>query len=194
MTENEQEKAATRTLVLEAALRLFAAKGYFNTSIQDIRREAGVSIGSIYHYFSSKEVIAQDLYQSLLSQMTILVEGQLARHGSFEEKCRGIIQALFMMADENSAQMQFLLNAKHQEFLPDLAPICAAEPFVLMEAAATEAIAAGEVIDVDSHVLVTAIFGGPMRLMLLVHHKQTGRKLMDMFAESWRCVWRGVRA
>ncbi len=44
--------------IIDTALRLFSDKGYFNTSLQDIRKEANVSIGGIYHHFKNKEEIA----------------------------------------------------------------------------------------------------------------------------------------
>jgi AcrR family transcriptional regulator len=56
----EQFKAMrhqSRLAILDAALRLFARKGYSETSIADIARGVGSSKGLIYHYFSSKEQI-----------------------------------------------------------------------------------------------------------------------------------------
>lgn len=41
--------------ILEAAIKLFAEKGYPLTSIQDIANECGIAKGSIYSYFKSKE-------------------------------------------------------------------------------------------------------------------------------------------
>ncbi len=41
--------------LLDCAHRLFFANGYDNTTINDIIREAGVSKGAFYHYFTSKE-------------------------------------------------------------------------------------------------------------------------------------------
>ncbi|GAA0441832.1 TetR/AcrR family transcriptional regulator [Virgibacillus salarius] len=41
--------------LIEAGMKLIAEKGYFNTSIQEIANEAGVSKGSFYIYFPSKE-------------------------------------------------------------------------------------------------------------------------------------------
>jgi AcrR family transcriptional regulator len=43
-----------RTLV-QTALRLFASRGYYHTSIADILRESGHTRGTLYYYFSSKE-------------------------------------------------------------------------------------------------------------------------------------------
>ena len=39
------------------ALRLFIRQGYFGTSIRDIAREAGISVGNIYNYYPSKEAL-----------------------------------------------------------------------------------------------------------------------------------------
>lgn len=44
-----------RGQVLRAAVKLFSEKGYYTTTIQQIAREAGVSIGLIYQYFGDKD-------------------------------------------------------------------------------------------------------------------------------------------
>lgn len=53
-----------RKKVLEIALDEFASKGYSATSINDIARNAGVSIGAMYSYFSSKE----DLFLAIVNE------------------------------------------------------------------------------------------------------------------------------
>ena len=59
------------SVIFETALKLFTEKGYFNTSVHDIQKEANVSIGSIYHYFKNKEAIARAIYSDLLIQMEL---------------------------------------------------------------------------------------------------------------------------
>src|SRR6266436_7430087 len=41
--------------LLEAALRIFAERGYANTKLEDIAVAVGVTKGTIYHYFATKE-------------------------------------------------------------------------------------------------------------------------------------------
>lgn len=48
--------------ILEAALRCFARRGYYSTTIDDIAAEAGVSKGAPYVYFASKEELFRELY------------------------------------------------------------------------------------------------------------------------------------
>ena len=51
----------SRQAILDAALTLFARKGYNETTTMDIARRVGISKGLIYNYFSSKEEILESL-------------------------------------------------------------------------------------------------------------------------------------
>ena len=48
---------ATRAQLIAIATRMFAERGYEDTSIEAVLREAGVSRGSLYHHFASKEAL-----------------------------------------------------------------------------------------------------------------------------------------
>lgn len=54
---------ATRTRLLDAALRAFASRGYEGTSVRDIAAEAEVAPGLLYHYFPGKEAVLQALFE-----------------------------------------------------------------------------------------------------------------------------------
>ena len=58
----------TRGRILEAALRLFAERGYEATTMRDVAREAGSSLGLAYRYFASKEEFALALYMRLAEE------------------------------------------------------------------------------------------------------------------------------
>ena len=52
----------TRQLILETALRLFRERGYAETTMRAIAKEAGVAVGNAYYYFDSKEHLIQGFY------------------------------------------------------------------------------------------------------------------------------------
>ncbi len=54
--------AARRGAILEAALECFTRQGFAATSIDDVRRASGASVGSIYHHFGSKEELAAGIH------------------------------------------------------------------------------------------------------------------------------------
>lgn len=54
--------AERRDAILAAALERFTQKGFAATSIEDVRRASGASVGSIYHHFGSKEELAAGIH------------------------------------------------------------------------------------------------------------------------------------
>jgi AcrR family transcriptional regulator len=55
--KNVARGEATRAQLITVATRMFAAQGYEDTSIEAVLQEAGVSRGSLYHHFASKEAL-----------------------------------------------------------------------------------------------------------------------------------------
>ncbi|WP_457627025.1 TetR/AcrR family transcriptional regulator [Persephonella sp.] len=49
--------------IVRVACRLFAQRGYYNTTIPDIAEEMGMSVGNLYNYFKSKEELAKYIMQ-----------------------------------------------------------------------------------------------------------------------------------
>jgi TetR/AcrR family fatty acid metabolism transcriptional regulator len=52
-----------RRLILDAAVRVFAARGYHTSRVGDIAEEAGIAHGLLYHYFSSKEEVLETVFR-----------------------------------------------------------------------------------------------------------------------------------
>ena len=57
------KRERTRQRILETALAMFAERGYDRTTMRAIAAEAGVSVGSAYYYFKSKEQLIQGFYE-----------------------------------------------------------------------------------------------------------------------------------
>lgn len=74
--ERERNPARSRELILEAAERLFAARGFDSTSLSDVGREAGLSRATPGYFFGSKA----DLYRAVLEHCFEEVR-QAARDG-----------------------------------------------------------------------------------------------------------------
>ena len=70
--KNVARGEATRGQLIAVATRMFAERGYEDTSIEAVLREAGVSRGSLYHHFASKEAlfeaVAEDVEGKVGSQ------------------------------------------------------------------------------------------------------------------------------
>jgi AcrR family transcriptional regulator len=65
--------ADKRRVLLDAAVRVFARKGYHEARVGDIAEEAGVAHGLLYHYFASKEEVLETIFRDTWSELLAAV-------------------------------------------------------------------------------------------------------------------------
>jgi AcrR family transcriptional regulator len=63
-----------RRQILDAAIRVFARQGFHSTRVSDIADEAGVAYGLVYHYFSSKDEVLNELFSERWSLLLSAIE------------------------------------------------------------------------------------------------------------------------
>ena len=66
LSRKERERSQHRQDILAAGEKIFAQKGYFNATIEEIAREAEFSVGTIYNFFSNKETLYQEIIRSII--------------------------------------------------------------------------------------------------------------------------------
>ena len=87
----QEETLDTRQQILDAAIEVFAEKGYHDTRIDDIVAAAGKSKGGVYFYFKSK----QDIFLALIDSFAeVLAEGLLQAISSESNGIRRVNAAL----------------------------------------------------------------------------------------------------
>lgn len=183
---------ALRQKVLDTALQLFSERGYFNTSLQDIRAAADVSIGAIYHHFQNKEALAKSLYDDLVLRIERAVEEACIGKNDGLSQSRAIIASLFELTEREPQTMQFVLLAQHREYLPEEPPICSSRPFRFMRQVIEESMQAGEIRQLEPWVAATAMFGGALRMMNLRLDKALEQPLSDYLDDVVDCGWRAI--
>ncbi|MFF8956438.1 TetR family transcriptional regulator [Streptomyces sp. NPDC014894] len=121
MTDVQAPKSApkseqTRTLILETALRLFQENGYDKTTMRAIAKEAGVSVGNAYYYFSSKEHLIQGFYDRIAAEHRAAVGPVLEKETQLEARLAGVLLAWLEIAEPyHEFAAQFFKNAADPE-------------------------------------------------------------------------------
>jgi AcrR family transcriptional regulator len=83
----------TRQLILETALRLFRERGYAETTMRAIAKEAGVAVGNAYYYFDSKEHLIQGFYDRNQEAHRVASAAVLDGEKEFAARLRGVLHA-----------------------------------------------------------------------------------------------------
>lgn len=88
--------------LLQIAYRLFLARGYENTSVDEIIDEAGIAKGTYYYYFESKEQMLEEVIGLMIGQETGAARQILVSDLSVPEKIVGIIASLRPSREETT--------------------------------------------------------------------------------------------
>jgi AcrR family transcriptional regulator len=83
----------TRQAILETALRLFQERGYADTTMRAIAKEAGVAVGNAYYYFDSKEHLIQGFYDRSQAEVRARADEIMAAESGFADRLRGVLHA-----------------------------------------------------------------------------------------------------
>ena len=92
-------KGSTRTIVtdkreaiLRAAIKTFAGRGFFNSKVADIAKEAGVADGTVYLYFKNKDDILHSVFDRAMEEFIAEGKKELDALDDPKEKLRRIAQ------------------------------------------------------------------------------------------------------
>ena len=64
-TQKQQQSEQTRQRIIDAAMQLFARKGFHHTSIADLAQAAGLTKGALYHHFENKGALLYAVLQAM---------------------------------------------------------------------------------------------------------------------------------
>ena len=154
-------RLATRDRILEAALDVFARKGYHRAIVDDIVRASGTSKGAVYHHFPGKEAVFVALVDDFAARLaTAVAEAVAARPGALP-KVEGALSAAMatFAANERLARLILLeavsLGATYQAKRTEVAGRFAA----LIQGYLDEAVADGSIAPLDTRVVTLAWLG-----------------------------------
>jgi TetR/AcrR family fatty acid metabolism transcriptional regulator len=101
ISRKEREYLAHREEILSAAEKVFAAKGFFPTTMSDIARRAEFGTGTLYKYFKSKEELYFTLIDAKVEEINRLVKTELSQRNSAVERIKKVLQLQFEFIERN---------------------------------------------------------------------------------------------
>lgn len=87
--------------IIDAAIRVFARSGYYNSRVSDIAREAGIASGTIYLYFRTKDEILVTLFREKMAEWVARVREAIASAPDAVSKIRRLVALHFAVLEQN---------------------------------------------------------------------------------------------
>ena len=105
-----EKKALKRESIIQASLKLFSTQGFHRTTIPDIAKVLKMSVGNLYNYFASKDILAKEIIkytsEALGAEIRIINNMNI----STEEKVFKIVEVYFTMVKEKPEMIEYFLR------------------------------------------------------------------------------------
>lgn len=108
-----KRSAPTREQIVQAASALLASKGYEATSLDDVAAAAGITKGTVYYHFDSKEALYWAVVAPIVAKTNLLAEQAVARSLSARQAIIELVELL--IAGASGATDKYMY---YQEMLP----------------------------------------------------------------------------
>ena len=103
-----------RAEILTAATRVFGAKGFDGTRVDDIAAEAGLAKATVYAYFNSKDEIYEAAVEQALAEIRVLTEEQVAKAPDFPGRLRAFIAVRLSYWHEKQPLYRVISSVNHE--------------------------------------------------------------------------------
>jgi AcrR family transcriptional regulator len=107
-TRTTKKAVRTKGQILQEALRLFQAQGFERTTMRDVAKASGMSVGSTYYYFLTKEALIHEFYVESCHEFTERASASMASERKLEKRLSKVLH-------ERMAQLK-----TYRTFLPSL--------------------------------------------------------------------------
>ena len=110
-----------KELIINAAIKVFADKGFYNAKVADVAHQAGVADGTIYLYFRNKDDLLISLFETKMEEILLRFSALVNSKKDAEKKLRQFILLYFQMIeeDENLAEVFQVELRQSSKFLKD---------------------------------------------------------------------------
>jgi len=110
--------------IIDAAIKVFANKGFYNSKVADVAREAGIADGTIYNYFKNKDDLLISLFELKVEELLDKFKNALIPFKTAKEKLCGFISLYFELMEEQQDLAEVLQVELRQssKFIKDYHP------------------------------------------------------------------------
>jgi AcrR family transcriptional regulator len=159
-----------REQIMEAALRVFANKGFTGASNKDIAREAGITPGLIYHYFESKEALLKAIFDDRSPQRIVRSNPEQILGLPPKQFLRLVVRQMLTVVEDEKYMELLRVYLPEAIYHPESVPIGTAsfdEGTHFVEGYLAAKMESGELCKMDPSLVTRLVMGSVMNIALL---------------------------
>lgn len=192
MKEGLNLEKTKKQQILDAALQLFAKRGYDGTTVPMIAEEAKVGTGTIYRYFENKEVLMNTLFQKCLTAFADELQKDFPYESNVKEQFDHMFDGMGRYASNHLTDIVFIDTHVEGYYLDEESALCFNRLMNFLESVIRNGQQSGAIKNLPSCALISLVYGGFTRFYkdMKLGYIEENRELLDGIRE---CCWDAVR-
>lgn len=186
-------KTPSKDEILFIALKLFAQKGFFNTSLTDIKEAADIKTSNgIYLHYKDKQAIALAVYEYIMDTLNVSIDDIRRKNRKPSEQLRETVNLFFKLAEDAPDVIRFLFVLNFNEFLPSEKPLLETPAFIKIKKIFIIAAKEKEIRNIDANLAYTYFFGIINTLLSMSVTGGLQKSISSYQAQAWTIAWNTI--
>jgi len=181
--KKEQKKES----IMIGALKLFSKEGFYTTTIPDIAKALNMSVGNMYNYFKSKDLLAKEIIKYISRYLGEELRKINNEDATAKEKIHRIVKTYFTMALEQPEMIEYFLRVylSNREVFKNGCEgmICVSDFVTEIMILFEEGVKSGELRDQDFF-SAFGLFMGYLGGMVFLHGEEVLTESLDTYIED----------
>jgi AcrR family transcriptional regulator len=179
-----------RNAILEAAIIVFAERGVWSTPTVAISKAAGVAEGTLFTYFSTKEVLVNELYRALKRDLADVLLATFPKTADVRGKFQHIWERYVYWGVANPAKLKVLAQLQISDQITTESKAVGRAPFAEIERMSTDIVTSKQIYDYPVS-FIAALFNG-MAETTMAAIAQDESPDTDYCAAGFEIFWKGI--
>jgi AcrR family transcriptional regulator len=186
------DEGPKREAILEAALDLFAERGFHGTAVPLIAERAKVGAGTVYRYFESKEAIVNELYRQEKAALGRALLEDLPLDAPARQLFHEMFSRLGRYANEHGKNVAFLELHHHGDYLDESSKAAEMQMLLPIKFFVEDAQKKQILKETPAEILMAIVWGA---FVALVSASWKGYLTLstDVLLQAENCLWEAVR-
>ncbi|HEU5472295.1 MAG TPA: TetR/AcrR family transcriptional regulator [Actinophytocola sp.] len=163
------DRPPTREVLLDAALSVFTEQTYGGAAVAEVAKRAGMSVGTLYRYFPSKEALGNAVFRrwkgELLDRLTAGADPDEPVRTTFRRAWGGLVA----FAAERPDAFGFLEFQQHESYLDEQSAALSARVSAMGEEMVVRGQRVGEIRAGEPLMLLALVYGAAVGLARTIH-------------------------
>jgi len=191
MKENAGDK---RSAIVQTAIRLFTERGFYGTPTAMIAKESGVGNGTLFNYFTTKEILINSVYHEIKGRMGTNLSTGVSDEKTIEDKARRIWGNMIRWGVDNPNEFLFIEQFSASPFITKIPAEEVVKDYSMMVEVFNEVIKKGRLKDTDASVAFVVVFSAAKGITKSIVDAQGKIDADQSIDRSFRLICKGIQS